>query len=97
MNESPFDMIRQKRLRDDLFYRLEIGMVVIPPLRERKDEIIPLARHFMAKHQANSNKDVYPFLASVEKQLLDYDWPGNVRMLENVIVRSLLLQKRRVR
>jgi arginine utilization regulatory protein len=51
----------------------------------------------MAKHQANSNKDVYPFLASVEKQLLDYDWPGNVRMLENVIVRSLLLQKRRVR
>ncbi|EIY2677493.1 sigma-54 interaction domain-containing protein [Raoultella planticola] len=93
MNESPFDMIRQKRLRDDLFYRLEIGMVVIPPLRERKDEIIPLARHFMAKHQANSNKDVYPFLASVEKQLLDYDWPGNVRMLENVIVRSLLLQK----
>ncbi|NYY80611.1 hypothetical protein DMH27_17500 [Raoultella planticola] len=50
MNESPFDMIRQKRLRDDLFYRLEIGMVVIPP-SERKDEIIPLARHFMAKHQ----------------------------------------------
>lgn len=94
MNESPFEMIRQKRLRDDLFYRLEIGMVVIPPLRERRDEIMPLARHFMVKHQANSNMQVYPFPASVEKQLLEYDWPGNVRMLENVIVRSLLLQKK---
>jgi len=94
MNESPYEMIRQKRLRDDLFYRLEIGMVVIPPLRERKDEIIPLARHFMAKHQASSNMQVYPFPASVEKQLLEYDWPGNVRMLENVIVRSLILQKK---
>ncbi|QHM72116.1 sigma-54 interaction domain-containing protein [Mixta intestinalis] len=93
MNESPYEMIRQKRLRDDLFYRLEIGMVVIPPLRERKDEIIPLARHFMMKHQASSNMQVYPFPASVEKQLLEYSWPGNVRMLENVIVRSLILQK----
>lgn len=93
MNESPYEMIRQKRLRDDLFYRLEIGMVVIPPLRERKDEIIPLARHFMVKHQAGSNMKVYPFPESVEKQLLEYDWPGNVRMLENVIVRSLILQK----
>ncbi|MDA8477766.1 sigma 54-interacting transcriptional regulator [Citrobacter sp. Awk 4] len=93
MNESPYEMIRQKRLRDDLFYRLEIGMVVIPPLRERKDEIIPLARHFMVKHQAVSNMKVYPFPASIEKQLLEYDWPGNVRMLENVIVRSLILQK----
>ncbi|SQI36015.1 Luminescence regulatory protein luxO [Leminorella richardii] len=93
MNESPYEMLRQKRLRDDLFYRLEIGMVVIPPLRERKDEIIPLARHFMAKHQASSNMQVYPFPSSVEKQLLEYEWPGNVRMLENVIVRSLILQK----
>lgn len=94
MNESPYEMIRQKRLRDDLFYRLEIGMVVIPPLRERKDEIIPLACHFMAKHQANSNREVYPLPAWVEKQLVEYDWPGNVRMLENVIVRSLILQKK---
>lgn len=93
MNESPYEMIRQKRLRADLFYRLEIGMVVIPPLRERKDEIIPLARHFMVKHQASSNMQIYPFPAAVEKQLLEYDWPGNVRMLENVIVRSLILQK----
>lgn len=93
MNESPYEMLRQKRLRDDLFYRLEIGMVVIPPLRERKDEIIPLAHHFMVKHQKNSNMHVYPFPPSVEQQLVDYDWPGNVRMLENVIVRSLILQK----
>ena len=93
MNESPYEMIRQKRLREDLFYRLEIGMVVIPPLRERKDEIIPLARHFMLKHQTKSNMQFYPFPASVETQLLEYDWPGNVRMLENVIVRSLILQK----
>lgn len=94
MNESPYNMIRQKRLRNDLFYRLEIGMVVIPPLRERKDEILPLARHFMVKHQASSNMQAYPFPESVEKQLLEYDWPGNVRMLENVIVRSLILQKK---
>lgn len=94
MNESPYEMIRQKRLRNDLFYRLEIGMVVIPPLRDRKDEIIPLARHFMVKHQASSNMQVYPFPASVEQQLLEYDWPGNVRMLENVIIRSLILQKK---
>lgn len=93
MNESPYEMIRQKRLREDLFYRLEIGMVVIPPLRDRKEEIVPLARHFMAKHQANSNMPLYPFPALVEKQLLGYNWPGNVRMLENVIVRSLILQK----
>lgn len=93
MNESPYEMLRQKRLRDDLFYRLEIGMVIIPPLRERRDEIIPLAYHFMAKHQADNNTQFYPFPASVERQLVDYDWPGNVRMLENVIVRSLILQK----
>lgn len=93
MNESPYEMIRQKRLREDLFYRLEIGMIAIPPLRERKDEIIPLAHHFMVKHQTNSNMHVYPFPTQVEKQLVNYDWPGNVRMLENVIVRSLILQK----
>ncbi len=87
MNESPFDMIRQKRLRDDLFYRLEIGMVVIPPLRERKMKLFLWLAILWPNTGANSNKDVYPFLASVEKQLLDYDWPGNVRMLENVIVR----------
>lgn len=93
MNESPYELIRQKRLRDDLFYRLEIGMVVIPPLRERKEEIIPLAHHFMVKHQSNTGIPIYPLSPKIEKQLIKYDWPGNVRMLENVIVRSLILQK----
>lgn len=93
MNESPYEMLRQNRLRDDLFYRLEIGMVVIPPLRERKEEILPLAHHFMVKHQTSMNKKIYPFPPSVEHQLVNYNWPGNVRMLENVIVRSLILQR----
>lgn len=93
MNESPFEMIRQKRLREDLFYRLEVGMVDLPPLRERKEEIVELATWFMTRYQQQAGMKVYPLSKAIQQQLISYPWPGNIRMLENVIIRSLILQK----
>lgn len=93
MNESPYDMVRSGRLRGDLFYRLEIGTVVIPPLRERKEEIPLLTQYFLEKYQHELNLPQYPLTDSVVTKLTEHDWAGNVRMLENVIYRSLILQK----
>lgn len=77
------------RFRKDLYYRLSVARITIPPLRERKDEVLALARHFLEKHAVSGTQipDVTPAL---ERALLAYDWPGNVRELENVIRRFLV-------
>jgi two-component system response regulator AtoC len=83
--------ISEKRFRADLFYRLNVVSVVVPPLRERKDEIIPMAEFLIAKH-AEQNDDVR-LPVEVRRALVNYSWPGNVRELDNVVRRWLVLQE----
>lgn len=78
-------------LRRDLYYRLNVVPIVLPPLRARGNDIILLARHFLAKHAARLNSPVVDFSAEAERKLLLYSWPGNVRELEHVIERILIL------
>ena len=84
------EAIQRKRFREDLYYRLSVLRIHIPPLRRRKNDIAALCRHFLrkiARHPA-------PELPAAEiKQLKDYHWPGNVRELKNIIERSVILQK----
>jgi DNA-binding NtrC family response regulator len=83
-------LVRAGAFRSDLFYRLCVLMIELPPLRDRRDDVLILARHFLVKHVRG---DAAPreLSAAAERCLLAHDWPGNVRELENVILRALAL------
>lgn len=83
--------IAEKKFRDDLFYRLNVISINIPPLRERKDDIPLLANAFIRRYSKEMNKELLKIAPSALKLLMDYDWPGNVRELENVIERALVI------
>jgi two-component system nitrogen regulation response regulator GlnG len=85
-------MVREKRFREDLFYRLNVIQVNIPPLRKRKDDIVPLAEFFMQKYQAGDAKKKI-LTPETLKILRAYDWPGNVRELENAVQRAITLSQ----
>ena len=93
LNQRPLDAIAAGRLCEDLYYRLNVGYIFIPPLRERRGDIAQLARRFVAKHAASLNPDITTLSEAAIATLEAQDWPGNVRELENVIRRSLLLDK----
>lgn len=78
-------------LRRDLYYRLNVVPIVLPPLRERGNDVILLARHFLAQYTAKRDTAVVGFSPEAERKLLLYSWPGNVRELEHVIERVLIL------
>ncbi|MGZ8191668.1 MAG: sigma-54-dependent transcriptional regulator [Methylococcaceae bacterium] len=90
-NRNPRQAIADKKLREDLFYRLNIFTIALPPLRERQEDIIPLARHFLEKHA----QDFGMTFAGIEDDaalcLSAYSWPGNVRELENMMERAVVL------
>jgi transcriptional regulator with PAS, ATPase and Fis domain len=77
--------------RLDLLYRLQVIEIHIPPLRERKEDIIPLAEHFLAKFGADNQRDALKVSDEAKKVMLDYAWPGNVRELENAMERATVL------
>jgi len=77
--------------RQDLYYRLNAVHIHLPTLRERADDILPLAEHFLAQSAAKAGKDVRAFHEAAKKALLGYGWPGNVRELENVVERAVAL------
>lgn len=77
--------------REDLFYRLNVVNIAIPPLRERKEDIDLLARHFLEKYAHKNEKPFLEFTQGAMETLLKYDWPGNVRELENTIERAVVL------
>jgi len=79
------------KLRKDLYYRLNVIRLLLPPLRERREDILLLARHFLKKYSAEFNRPVPEIPAASIEALLAYDWPGNVRELENVIERAVIL------
>jgi sigma-54 dependent transcriptional regulator len=80
-----------RRFREDLFYRLNVSTLELPPLRERPLNIIPLAKHFLSGHAARLGINVLPLSSAAERRLLEHPWPGNIRELENAIHRALLV------
>ncbi|HEV3469666.1 MAG TPA: sigma 54-interacting transcriptional regulator [Pyrinomonadaceae bacterium] len=84
-------MVSEKRFRPDLFYRLNVFPVVVPPLRERAEDIPLLVGYFAQKHARRMNKQVESVPAEAMRALCDYHWPGNVRELENFIERACIL------
>ncbi len=83
--------VREGNFREDLFYRINVVTIRIPPLRERKDDIPLLATHFLNKFSVANNKTVVSLDTEVLESLIEHDWPGNVRELENVIERAVVL------
>jgi DNA-binding NtrC family response regulator len=90
-NKDLPEMIKAGTFREDLFYRLNVITVVIPPLRERKEDISELARYFLKKYSRKLSKVVTDFTGEALDLLAGYHWPGNVRELENVIERAVIL------
>ncbi len=90
-NRNLEEQARAKNFREDLFHRLNVVNVTMPPLRERRDDIAALAEHFVGKHARKSNLPPRPITPEAMALLTNYDWPGNVRELENVIERALVL------
>ena len=86
-------MVAQKQFRSDLYYRLNVFPIVVPPLRERLEDIPLLASYFAQKHSARMNKHIETIPKETMKALRDYGWPGNVRELENFIERSVILSR----
>ncbi|MBY0401885.1 sigma 54-interacting transcriptional regulator [Myxococcota bacterium] len=85
------DEVRTGHFREDLFYRLNVFPIRVPPLRERRKDILPLARHFLALHGPREGKRDLHLSLSTSQLLESYDWPGNVRELENEMLRVLML------
>jgi two-component system response regulator PilR (NtrC family) len=84
-------MVEEGRFREDLYYRLHVINIVLPPLRQRKEDIPLLMQHFLEKYSEENNKSGIEIAPEVLDVLTDYDWPGNVRELENVIERAVVL------
>lgn len=85
------ETLKAGKLRQDLYYRLNVIPLALPPLRERREDIPLLASHFLAKYAAEFNKPAIELSAQAMQKLLLYDWPGNVRELEHVIERAVVL------
>ncbi|MCP4214094.1 MAG: sigma-54-dependent Fis family transcriptional regulator [bacterium] len=84
-------MVNEKKFREDLFYRLNIVSIVVPPLRDRREDIPILADHFLKKYARIYKKPIHSISAEAMKKLLLYPWPGNIRQLENVLQQSLVM------
>lgn len=86
-------LISEGRFREDLYYRLNVMEIFIPPLRERRDDIEPLSSYFLQKHLPKSNKRISGIKREAMDVLMHYSFPGNVRELENIIERAIILEK----
>jgi DNA-binding NtrC family response regulator len=90
-NRRPEAAIKDGKLREDLFYRISTIAIHLPPLRERRDDIMPLANAFLKRFAAQANRNIHGFKADAIDRLTAFDWPGNVRQLQNEIQRAVLL------
>ncbi len=93
-NKDLRDMVKQGNFREDLYYRLNVVKIELPPLKDRKEDILPLAEHFLKKYAEENDKNIKKFSPEVVKFMLNYSWPGNVRELENMIERGVILSKK---
>ncbi len=85
------ELVRQGKFREDLFYRLNVITIKVPPLRSRKEDIPLLARHFLRKYSEENSKQITSFAPEVMRAFMNYDWPGNVRELENAVERAAVM------
>jgi len=93
-NENLLQLVKQEKFRDDLFYRINEFIINVPPLRERKDDIMYLATLFLKEAAEELKKKLDRFSKEARENLIKYDWPGNVRELRNIVRRSSLLANR---
>lgn len=92
-NQNITTLVSNKSFREDLYYRLNVMDIHIPPLRERKEDIPLLAKHFLKKYSAKANKRIEGFSQEAMNVFMSYSFPGNVRELENIIERAVILEK----
>jgi DNA-binding NtrC family response regulator len=92
-NRKPEEAIKDGKLREDLFYRISAISVYLPPLRERRDDILPLANSFLRRYAAQANRTLRGFTPQAVERLTSFEWPGNVRQLQNEIQRAVLLSE----
>jgi transcriptional regulator with PAS, ATPase and Fis domain len=91
-NRSLREAVGEGRFREDLYFRLNVIPITLPPLRERREDVLPLARHFLARHAAEAGRTL-TLSAEAENALLAHAWTGNVRELENAIERAVVLAR----
>jgi len=90
-NKDLEKLVEEEKFREDLFYRINVIHIKIPPLRERKEDIPLLAKHFLTKFNQINSKDIYEIDDTAMEALINYHWPGNVRELENAIERAVVM------
>jgi DNA-binding NtrC family response regulator len=93
-NKDLLDLVRRQMFREDLYFRINVLSIDVPPLRERDDDVLLLAQHFISKASEELGKEAPQFSDGVLEVLRRYDWPGNVRELENVIHRLIVMSER---
>jgi two-component system response regulator PilR (NtrC family) len=91
-NKDLEEAVKEKQFREDLFYRLNVIQIKLPPLRERREDISLLAMHFLKRYSEELNKNISGISPETLRILLNYDYPGNVRELQNIIERSVALE-----
>lgn len=89
-NKNLIELIEEKRFREDLYHRLNVVNISIPPLRERREDISPLIKHFINRYSTEYNKPVLKVSRQAESILENYNWPGNIRELRNVVEKLVL-------
>ena len=92
-NRDPLEEVKAGRFREDLYYRLHVIPIELPPLRERDDDVIKIARNFLTIYSQEEGKAFSSFSFETEQVLLEYDWPGNIRQLQNVIRNMVVLNQ----
>jgi two-component system response regulator GlrR len=95
-NKDLADLVKKGLFRDDLFYRIHVIPIHLPPLRERKEDIVPLVEHFLKKCRRQMKKDVKGLTAEALRKLMLHDWPGNVRELENTIEFAVAMTRQEI-
>ena len=95
-NEDLRKLVREGRFREDLFHRLNVISIQLPPLRDRKEDIPLLVAHFLGQFCRDNGKPLRTFTTGAMKLLMDYDWPGNIRELENAVERAVVLSTQEV-
>jgi transcriptional regulator with GAF, ATPase, and Fis domain len=95
-NRNIVDDVRSGRFRADLYHRLNVFPISLPPLRERREDVDSLVRHFLSRHSARYGKPIPEVPTEVTRELNNYPWPGNVRELENVVERAVITSDRGV-
>lgn len=91
------DLVKRSKFREDLYSRIELGKIEVPSLRDRKEDIMPLLRHFLLKYNKSMKKNIKDIKKNVQEALEDYSWPQNVRELDNIVKRFVILNDKEVK